>query len=276
VSRHAAQRPVQDQARAAHVAAAGVAVAVAVLALALPGLGAGWQASVIVVIQAALVWAWVAGTATPGPVGGLLLGLASAATADTLVLVGNGTGVSPLLVVFGLLFPLLLVHQLTRGVVRTRLTESLSGLAAECVAVTALACYLELQQSSRPVAAAALLAATLGLLAGRLMDIVRPVQAFAAGVFHGVAGVFAAAVVGAGTALLRLHPGHLPVPTTVLLGAGLGGTVGVMAVGAAYITQTVQPLRTAFAPATLPVLRVLFPLAVTAPVAYLLGLVVIR
>jgi hypothetical protein len=168
------------------------------------------------------------------------------------------------------------VHQLSRGVVRTRLTESLSGLVAECVAVAALACYLELQQSSRPVAAAALLAATLGLLAGRLVDVVRPTQAFAEGVFHGVAGVLAAAGAGAGTALLRLHPGHLSVPATVLLGAGLGATVGVMAVGAAYITQTVQPLRTGFAPATLPVLRVLFPLAVTAPVAYLLGLVVIR
>lgn len=249
---------------------------VAALGLALPRLGAGWQISVIATLQITLIWVWVLGTATPGRGGALLLGLASAVAADVLMLARAGDGVTPLVAVYGLLFPLMLVHQLSRGVGRIRLTESLAGVAVQCVAVTALACYLELQQDSRPVAAAALLAASVGLLAGRLVDIVRPAQAFAEGVFHSVAGVLAAVVAGAGTTLLRLHPGHLPVSAVLLLGAGLGATVGVMAVGAAYITQTVQSGRTPFAPATLPALRVLFPLAVTAPVAYLLGLVVIR
>jgi hypothetical protein len=54
----------------------------------------------------------------------------------------------------------------------------------------------------------------------------------------------------------------------------VGVTAGLLAVGAAYVTVTVRPRRTPFAPFTLPLLKVLLPLAATAPVAYLLGLVV--
>jgi hypothetical protein len=271
---HAAPVPVQDRARRTHVSAAVVACAVVAVAAVAPlGQDRGWVAGVAV-LQAVLVWAWVMGTATPGKWGGLVLAGASAGGADALLLRDQHDGLVPLLTVFGLLFPALLAHQLARGVVRTRLTESLSGVAAGCVAVVALACYLELRQDAGTVAAAGLLAAATGLLAGRLLDALRPEQVFAEGVFHGLLGVAGATVAGAAVSAARLRGGPVGLPGAALLGAGVGLTVGLVAVGAAYVALTVRPRRTPFAPITLPVLKVLLPLAVTAPVAYLLGLVV--
>jgi hypothetical protein len=271
---HAAPVRAEDRARKTHVSAALVAVVVGAVAVAAPRFDdAGWLAG-IALLQAVLVWAWVMGTAIPGKWGGLLLGAGTAAAADALLLRDTNDGLVPLLTVLGLLFPALLLHQLARGVVRTRLTESLSGVAAECVAVVALACYLELRQDAGPVAAASLLAAAAGLFAGRVLDTLRPEQAFAEGIFHGLLGVTGAAVTGAAVTGLRLRGEPVRTLMAVLLGAGMGATVGLVAVGAAYVAVTVRPRRTPFAPLALPVLKVLLPLAVTGPVAYLLGLVV--
>src|SRR5204863_3340422 len=136
------------------------------------------------------------------------------------------------------------------------------------------ACYLELRQDAGAVAAAGLLAAAAGLLAGRILDALRPEQAFADGIFHGLLGVAGATVAGAVVTAVRLRGEPVPLLAAGLLGAGIGVTVGLVAVGAAYVAASVRPRRTPFAPLTLPVLKVLLPVAVTAPVAYLLGLVV--
>lgn len=271
---HAAPVRAEDRARKTHVSAAAVALVVGAVAVAAPRFDdAGWLAAVAA-LQVVLVWAWVMGTAIPGKWGGLLLGAGSAAAADALLLRDQHDGLVPLLTVIGLLFPALLLHQLARGVVRTRLTESLSGLAAGCVAVVAMACYLELRQDAGAIAGASLLAAAAGLFAGRVLDALRPEQAFAEGIFHGLLGVAGATVTGAAVTTVRLHGEPVRALGAGLLGAGIGATVGLVAVGAAYIAVTVRPRRTPFAPFTLPVLKVLLPLAVTAPVAYLLGLVV--
>ncbi|MBI1757897.1 MAG: hypothetical protein HYR62_01490 [Actinobacteria bacterium] len=275
MSRHAVARPVQQRARSGHVAVAGVAVVVAA------GVGAGSllsQAGLVLVVatlQVALVWAWVMGTDLPGRAGGLLLGGGAAAAVDAALLSQRGHGLTPLVVLLGAAFPLLLVHQLARQAGRTRLTESLSGVAAGCVAASALALYLELARYSGPVATAALLATVLGLLAASLVDAAHRVQAFAEGVFHGLGGVLAAAAVGAAVAVLRLRSVPVPAAWAALLGGGVGLSAGLVAVGAGYVARSATPRRTAFAPATLPVLRVLLPLSAAAPVAYLLGLVVI-
>jgi len=271
---HAAPVHAENRARRTHVSAAVVALGAVGLALGAPRFGdAGWLAAVAA-MQALLVWAWVMGTAIPGRWGGLLLGAGSGAAADALLLRNAHDGLTPLLTVFGLLFPALLLHQLARGVVRTRLTESLSGIAAGCVAVVALAGYLELRQDAGAVAAASLLAAAAALVAGRTLDALRPEQVFADGVFHGLLGVAGAVVAGAAVAAARLLGEPVSTVGAVLLGACVGATVALVAVGAAYVAVTVRPRRTPFAPLTLPVLKVLLPLAVTAPVAYLLGLVV--
>ncbi|HSV65435.1 MAG TPA: hypothetical protein VLJ59_05940 [Mycobacteriales bacterium] len=276
MSRHAAPPRVQDRIRSAHLPAAVLAATVGALAAALPSLGEAGPLLVVGALQALLIWAWVVGTATPGRIGSILLPAGVGGSADALLVIRTGDGVTPLLAVLGLLFPVLLAHQLSRGVVRVRLTESLSGVATECVAVGALACYLELAQTSRPIASAALLAAAAGLFGGHLVDLAWPAQAFAEGVFHGLAGVVGSVVLGTLAAVLRLAGEPVPLAGAVLLGAAMGVSVGLVAVGASYVAQTAQPRRAAFAAVTLPVLRVLLPIAVTAALAYVLGLVVAR
>jgi hypothetical protein len=267
-------------ARTGHVLPAVLAVAIGGTGIIAPHFGdRGWLAA-IGTLQLVLVWAYVMGTAIPGRIGGLVLGAASGIAADALLLADRTTTLVPLLTVYGLLFPALLLHQLTRGVVRENVTESLAGVAAGCVGVAALAGLLELRQVSAPVAAAALLAGACGLLAGRLLDLVSPGRAFGEGVFHGVVGVAGSTAAGAVAAVLRLRGYGGPTDPEVhtlgagLLGAGIGVTVGLVAVGAAYVAVAARPRRTPLAALTLPVLKVLLPLAATTPVAYLLGLVV--
>jgi hypothetical protein len=271
---HAAAMRAGDRGRKANISTA----ALAALAAGLPGAfplwhDLGWLVAVGV-LQAGLVWAWMLGTAVPGKWGGVLLGLGAGAAADAALLLDRRDGLTPLLTVLGLLFPALVAHQLARGVVRTRVTESLAGIAGLCAAVVALSCYLQLHQNTGTVADAALLAAAVGLFAGRLLDAVLPDEPFAEGIFHGLLGVLGAGLAGAAAALVRLHRWPVSVGGAGLLGGGVGVTVGLVAVGAAYVAVTVRPRRTPFAPFTLPVLRALLPLALAAPVAYLLGLVV--
>jgi hypothetical protein len=271
---HAAPTRTRDRGRRTNISTAALAAVAAAVAVTLPRWhDLGWLAAVGV-LQAALVWAWMLGTAVPGKWGGVLLGLGAGAAADAGLLLDRHDGLTPLLTVLGLLFPALVAHQLARGVVRTRVTESLAGIAGLCAVVVALSCYLQLHQDTGTVAEAALLAAAVGLLAGRLLDTVRPAEGFAEGVFHSLLGVLGAGLAGAAAALVRLHGWPVSVAGAGLLGGGVGVTVGLVAVGAGYIAVTVRPRRTPFAPFTLPVLRVLLPLALAAPVAYLLGLVV--
>jgi hypothetical protein len=278
---HAARDEPVTQARTGHVVPAVLALVVGVVAVFAPRYGhdLGWLATVVA-LQALLIWAFVLGTAIPGRIGGLLLSAGAAATADGLLLADKSTSLAPMLTVYGLLFPVLFLHQLARGVVRARVTESLAGVAAGAVAAAALAPLLELRQVSPPVASAALLAGAAGLLGGRVLDLLSPGEAFGEGVFHGLVGVVGATVAGGVAAIARLrhYPGHGdPAVSTLgagLLGAGIGVTVGLVAVGAAYVAVTAHPRRTPFASLTLPVLKVLLPLAATTPVAYLLGLVV--
>jgi hypothetical protein len=277
---HAAREDAGAQARTGHALPAVLALLIGALAAFAPRLGdRGWLAA-IGLLQLVLLWAYVYGTAIPGRIGCLLLGASAGAGADALLLHDKTTTLTPLLVVYGLLLPALFLHQLTRGVVRTQVTLSLAGVAVGAVAVATLAGLLELRQVSPPVASAALLAGAAGLLAGRVLDLISPGDTFGEGIFHGLIGVAGATVAGAVAATARLH--HVgthgdPSVSTVgagLLGAGIGVTVGLVAVGAAYVAVTARPRRAPFVSLTLPVLKVLLPLAATTPVAYLLGLVV--
>src|SRR6266536_187111 len=139
MSRHAARpepparpaRPVVGQpAWKAHLGAAALAAVVCpalVVAAHVSRLGllAGLGA-----LQALLVLAWVFGTGLPGRIGGLLIGAAVAGGADAVLHLRDRASLSGLLGVLGLTVPALLLHQLSRGVVRVRVTESMSGVAA--------------------------------------------------------------------------------------------------------------------------------------------------
>jgi hypothetical protein len=257
-----------------------VALLVAGLAVgAAPYCDPGWLAA-IGLLQLGLLWAFVMGAAFPGRIGALILGIGAAASADALQWHDRDGGLTPLLTVYGLLLPAMFLHQLSRGVIRKEVTRSLAGVASGTIAAAMLAGLVELRQVSPPVASAALLAAAGGLLAARLLDLARPAPTFGEDVLHGMVGIAGATVGGAAASVVRLYhvtgngdPSVGPLGAG-LLGAGIGVTVGFVAVGAAYVAVTARPRRTPFAPLTLPVLKVLLPLAAATPVAYLLGLVV--
>jgi hypothetical protein len=230
----------------------------------------------VAVLQLALVWAWMVGTDLPGLTVGVVLGATAAAAGDVALLSQTGHGLTPLVVLLGAVFPLLLVHQLARGDGRHRVAESLSGVAAGCVAGSGLALYLELARYSRRIAVAAVLAALLGVLAAALVDAVLRAEAFAEGVFHGLGGVVTATLAGVVVAVAATRAVPVQPVWAALLGGAVGLCAALVAVGAGYITWSVEPGRAAFAPVALPVLRVLLPLSAAAPVAYLLGVAVVR
>ena len=81
----------------------------------------------VVLAQVVLAPAWMLGTDRPGRIGGMLIGLGAAAAGDVALLVRDRTSPAVLLGVLGLALPAMIVHQLARGVVRVRVTESVAG-----------------------------------------------------------------------------------------------------------------------------------------------------
>jgi hypothetical protein len=156
----------------------------------------------VAVLQAVLVPCWMLGNRLPGRIGGLTLGLAAAAAADGLFLHWPTSGYSPVLGVLGVAIPLMFAHQLSRGVVRTRVVESLAGITLMLVAVVALPGLILLrhQASGRTIVLAVLAALGIGLVAAHLTDAVLPAPRFDPAMDRGlpavVAGVAAGAVVG--------------------------------------------------------------------------------
>jgi hypothetical protein len=277
VSRHSVRADPAGRVRAQQAAAAGMAVATAVgLAVAVQfgrtGLVAG-----LGVLQGLLVLAWVVGTGLPGRVGGLLIGAGAAAGADAALLLRQPATLAALLGVLALSVPVLLVHQLSRGVLRVRVTESLSGVTVLCTAVAALAAHVALARAvdGPRLVSATVLAAGLALVIGHLVDTVLPVPRLSPEVPHGLLGVGLAvavgALVGAGHAL---GAPRIDLAGGATLGSLVGGVAALVAVGVGYLAQTVEPLRVPLAALAMPYLRVALPLAFTAPVGYLLGLYV--
>jgi hypothetical protein len=92
---------------------------------------------------------------------------------------------------------------------------------------------------------------------------------------RGLGGVIASLVVGGIVGFVRLH-GTVEFSTgrAVLLGAALGVIVGLLGVGFSYVTHTLQTSSTPAARVFRPVLAAVLPLAVLAPVAYVLALAI--
>jgi hypothetical protein len=177
--------------------------------------------------------------------------------------------------VLGLAVPAMFVHQLTRGVVRSRVVESLSAVAVVVVATVALSALIQLRhETDARVASTAVAAAGAALAAGLIIDAVVPGLRFEPEVPRGLGGVIASLVVGGIVGFVRLH-GTVEFSTgrAVLLGAALGVIVGLLGVGFSYVTHTLQTSSTA-ARVFRPVLAAVLPLAVLAPVAYVLALAI--
>lgn len=274
VSRHAVTRSLRERARSGHLAAAATAAGLAVAVSAVVVL---WPVAIAVVVaccQLVLLWAWLVGTGVPGHRGGLALGVATVLVADVALWREHGDGLAPLVVAMGAVFPLLLLHQLLRGPGRDRVTDSMAGVAAATVAAATMALYLEMARSVVSVALAAVLAVVVGLFAASVVDAVVRTEAFAEGIFHSAVGVAVSAAAGAAVAGYLLRTERLV--WAVLLGAAVAASAGLVAVGGGYLARSAVPRGSAFAPAALPALRLLLPLAAAAPVAYLFATVVVR
>ncbi len=229
-------------------------------------------------VQAGLVLAWVPGTALPGPIGGLVIGAGTAAAADTVLVLRDRTSLGALLGVLGLAFPALLLHQLSRGVVRVRVTESMSAVAGLVLLVVGASTYLAvIRIADGPrLASAALAAAGAALLAGHLTDAVLPVPRLSPDVPRGLLGLVVAVAAGAVTGGgYGLHARQFGLTGGVLLGAVGAAVAALAAIGVGYVAAAIEHTRGRWVDVAIAYLRVAVPLALTGPVAYLLGLYVV-
>jgi len=269
-------------ARRAHFAGALVAAAVTAGFGAATGWGRPGVLVAVAVLQALLVPAWVLGTAPPGRIGGTVLGLGTAAAADFALLARDRVSLLALLGVLAAALPAMLLHQLSRGVLRVRVTESLAGIAVLLTAVVALSAAVALARAvdGPRLVAAVVVGAGAGLVAARLADAVAPAPRLADDVAHGLVAVLAAGLAGAAGgalvatgALVADGARHLDAAGGALLGGIVAVLAALVAVGIGYLAATAGPSQRGSA-AALAYLGMAVPLALTAPVGYLVSLAV--
>ncbi|MEP6598657.1 MAG: hypothetical protein ABJB98_04325 [Actinomycetota bacterium] len=259
-----------------HLAPAAIVLVVGGGLAILPDHGTAALLAGVAVTQAVLVVSWVFGTAMPGRLGGIVLGGLTAAGADVAVSRFPGGQLGTLLAVAGLALPAMFVHQLTRGVVRTRVFESLSDIALMLVCVLALSAFIQLRHETGGVAmsSAVLAAITVALVVGHLVDLGWSMPRFDPAVPRGLVAVLVATAAAGAVGYLRLQ-GTVEFTSSrgALVGTAVGAAASLFAVGAAFIDQATaeSPGRVA---ALRPVFGAVIPLALSAPVAYLLCLAI--
>ncbi len=250
-----------------HLLAAVVAAATGLVLGAGAVIGRPGVVLTVVLAQALLAPVWMIGTDRPGRVGGLLIGLGAAAAGDVALLMRDRTSPAVLLGVLGLAMPAIIVHQLVRGVVRVRVTESVSAVAVLVAAEVALSLLIALARADdgHRLVGTVVLAATAGLTVARLTDAVLPVPRIADGVPYGLGAVVLAAVAGAVAGVATAGG-----PLTAGAGGGVGALVGavaaLVAVGVGFVILALPERPHPLVPA---VLSVLLPLALVTPVGYL-------
>jgi hypothetical protein len=264
--------PTPVPARGHHLPAAGVVAVAVVLLVGLPHLlGDAGRLAAVLVVQLALVVAWVVVTGIEGFAGSVVVGALAAGAADLVLMLPARPSLGGLLAVLGVGFLAGVLQQMLRRP-RPAVVASLSGGVLLLCAVCALSVLLlEGRASLGPgEGTAGVLAVGAALVAGHLVDLVLPRPRVAEGVPRGLAGLALSVVVAAGVAVARhgTTAGGLSAPRALLLGAVLGGVAALGALAASYLSvespaETAGPSR-AWA---LPVVQAVLPLAVCAPVA---------
>lgn len=200
----------------------------------------------VAVVQAVLVPCWVLGNGIPGRIGAITLGLLAAAGADAAVMHWHESGYSPVLGVLGVAIPLMFAHQLTRGVVRTRVVESLAGIAVLVVAAVSAAglVVLRYEADGRTIALAVSLALGVALLVAHLTDAVLPSPRFDPSMDRGlpavVLGVVAGGVAGylVSRNLIDFAGGR-----SAFVGAAIGAVACLLSIGASFADPAAARLR---------------------------------
>lgn len=259
------------------------------LAVALLGGGAlgvaAWQSATtlllaIAAVQAILGFGWIYGTEMPGRKGAVAIAALAAAASDITVSVWPHGRLGTLLAVLGLAMPVMFIHQLMRGAARIQVVSSLSAVAVLVFAEISAAALLQLRHefgaaSGGRVATAAIAALGGALVVGCLVDLVYAAPRFDSAVPRGLLGLLAAAGLGGSASYLLLHHQHgFAGGRAAFVGAALGALSGLIAVGAAFVLYTTPDPDRGFRRLFRPMLSGLLPIALLAPVAFLLCLAI--
>jgi hypothetical protein len=174
--------------------------------------GGAWLGTVglivaVALLQAVLIPSWILGNGVPGRIGGLILGTLAGAGADAATVHWHDSGYSPVLGVLGVAIPLLFLHQLSRGVVRTRVVESLAGITVLLVGVVALAglIVLRYQADGRTITLAVIGALGIGLVVAHLADAALPSPRFDPSMDRGLPAVLLGVIAGGAVGYLSLR-----------------------------------------------------------------------
>jgi hypothetical protein len=272
--------PVEPNVRSAgrldHLGAAAIALVLGVALAALAHEGVTTLLIGVAVVQAILIVSWVFGTALPGRLGGLVLGALASGAADAFVMHWPRGQLGTLIAVFALVMPAMFIHQLTRGVVRARVVESLSDIALMVICLVALAAHIQLaHETAGPrMATAVLIAAGASLVVGHLVDAAWDRPRFDPAVSRGLPALVLATVVGGFAGYLRLR-GSIEFTTgrALLLCAATAAATGLFAIGADFV-QHASTVPAGPARRFRPAFAVVIPLALVAPVGYLLCLAI--
>ncbi len=230
------------------------------------------------IVQAVLVLSWVLGSALPGRIGALVMGFAASGAADAAVTRWHHDGYSPILGVLGVAVPAMFIHQLTRGVVRTRVVESLADITILLIGVTSIAGFILLRhQTNGDISTPAIIAAlSLGLVVSHLTDAIVAAPRFDPEVDRGLPGVIVGVLAGAAIGLLSLRS---LIDFAGGRGAFAGATVALVAcllsIGATFAgahstldpAATRQPLRP-WSRRLRPMAAALMTIAFSAPAGY--------
>jgi len=216
----------------------------AVLSLVLAGvlvagvaLGPIATAIAVGVVQLVLVPSWVLGNQLPGRIGAILLGLLAAAAADAAVLHWHQSGYSPVLGVLALAVPLMFAHQLVRGVVRTRVVESLAGITILVIGMVAIAglVVLRYEADGRTIGLAVTLALGIALIVSHLADAALPAPRFDPSMDRGLPGVLLGVVAGAVVGyLITRNLIDFAGGRSIFLGGAVGAVACLLSIGASF------------------------------------------
>src|SRR4051812_30912547 len=263
------------------VATLAVAAAVGVALAVTARVGATALLIAVAAVQVLLALAWIFGTQMPGRKGAVVLAGLAAAGADVTVSVWPHDKLGPLLAVLGLAVPVMFVHQLTRGAARVQVVSSMSAVALLVFAVVALPALLQLRHEFGPgalggkVTAAAAAAMAAALVVGCLVDLLLPAPRFDPDVPRGLLALVASAGLGGsvGYLMLRGQTDFLG-GRSAFVGAALGALAGLLAIATAFVLYSTPEPDGSFRRRLRPVLSAALPIAVLAPVAFLLCLAI--
>jgi hypothetical protein len=244
-------------------------------------LGDGGRLAAVLVLQLALVLAWVLTTGIENFYGALAIGAAAAGAADLVLMLPAQAHLDGLLAVLGVGFLAGILHQMLRRP-RPAVVASLAGGVLLLCAVCAMSVLLLAGRTAvggPALSTAAVLAVGAALVVQHLADLVLPRPKLADEVPRGLAGLLLAVLAGAGVAYAQgggglVGAGPLPGRAAILVyGAVLGGSAALAGLAASFFAVGGPAVEGADEPSdpprgwALPVVQAVLPFAVCAPVA---------